>query len=346
MASNKKPILIATGSYGYLAAAMISSGYFQAGKLGRGQGDKGEPLLEDKPYPDGERYHRLLTDVEGRKVVLVGGTIDDRETMELFDLANTLVDHGAQELKLVVPYYGYSTMERAIKDGEAVKAKYRARLLSAIPQAVTGNLIYLLDLHSEGIQHYFEGGLHARHVYAKPVVIESVKAMLVRDAGATTPAQIKAALERPFVFASTDAGRAKWVESLTSDMNKLGMAAQSAFIIKRRVSGSASEVRDISADVDDALVIIYDDMIRTGGSLLKAAAAYRDKGARSVSAIATHCLMPGATREKLAASGLISHIAVTDSHPLALSLQNDFLSVHTISNLLAEKVSKGRMQLA
>ncbi len=355
MAKKIKPLLFWTSSYAYLGEAMMKSGLFVAGSLARGISDSGEPVLADQPFPDGERYHRMITDVDGREAIVLGGTIDDRETLELFDIGNLLVDMGVSELKLVIPYFGYSTMERAIKEGEAVKAKFRARLLSAIPQARQGNSIFLMDLHSIGTQHYFEGPTHTRHIYAKSVVIESVKGLLLQRAGLSAKskdkAAIAAALAQPFVFASTDVGRSAWVDSLTREMVGLGLNASAAFIIKRRTSGSSSEVRDISADVDGAFVIIYDDMVRTGGSLVKAANAYRAKGASDVAAILTHCVLPGSSKEKLQKSAAFCQVVVTDSHPRAVLLadadttQNPFLVVNSIASLLAEKVTKGRHQL-
>lgn len=344
--AKRKPIIFSTASYGYLMQAMLNAGQFEVGEFARGLDKAGNPVAEVIPFPDGEFYHRLMTDVEGRKVIIVGGHIDDRETMELYDMANTLVDCGAGELRIVDPYYGYCTMERAVKRGEAVKAKYRARLLSSIPKAVAGNQIYFVDLHAEGIQHYVEGTLHSHHIYAKSVVVEAVKAqLLLRANNPTCKAIQRKALAEPFVFASTDAGRAKWVESLTRDMVAAGFNVTSAFIIKDRIAADKTKVRQVSADVKDRSVIIYDDMIRTGGSLREAADAYLKLGAVDVAAIATHCVMPGNTKDKLRDSGFFTHIAVTDSHPRSILLQDDFLSVHSIAPLLAKTVANGRLQL-
>lgn len=382
--SYRKPILFATGSYQSLRDAMMSSGLFEAGKLARSIGKDGTLQTEDKPFPDGERYRCLQSDVEDREVILLGGTIDDRETMELFDLGNMLVDNFAGRLKLVVPYFGYSTQERAVIKGEATPAKYRARLLSSIPKAPGGNRIYLVDLHSEGIPYYFEGNLVARHVYAKPVVIEAARQLArhcqneaaadlsidpaeaankteegplakVRVITCHTPdvdQALKKAKERKadevevdldqFCLASTDAGRAKWVESLARDMAALRLPVHPAFIIKRRTGGSTTEVLDISANVEGQIVIIYDDMIRTGGSLIGAADAYLKKGARAVAAISTHGILPLDAIKRIEDSGKFARIIVTDSHPRALELASDFLNVVSISSLLTSTLVKGK----
>ncbi|HEX2061922.1 MAG TPA: ribose-phosphate diphosphokinase [Thermoanaerobaculia bacterium] len=247
-------------------------------------------------FPDGEHYLRLDADVNDRNVILAGGTIDHDATIELYDLACAIVEWGAATLTMVVPYFGYSTMERAVQHGESVMAKNRARIFSSIPRAKLGNQILLLDLHSEGIPHYFEGTIRPFHVYAKRVIEDVARELAGRD----------------FILGSTDAGRAKWVQSLAND---LGVPA--AFVFKRRISGEETQVTAVSTALDGETVVIYDDMIRTGSSLINAARAYREAGAGRIIAIATHGVFPGDAAERIMASGLFSAIAVTNSHPNA-----------------------------
>lgn len=296
-------VLFSTQSYAYLRDRMCAAGQFESG------------LLETKTFPDGERYLRLGQAVDGRDVAVVGGTISDSDSLELYDLAGAMVDAGARSLTLVVPYFGYSTMERATQPGEVVTAKSRARMLSSLPLARFGNRIFLVDLHTEGIPYYFEGSLRTFHVYAKPLIEQAARELGDHD----------------FVIACTDAGRAKWVESLANDMHVMA-----SFVFKRRLSGSETAVSAVSAQVQDKRVIIYDDMIRTGSSLMGAARAYLDAGAKSIHAIATHGLFPGNALEKLQKSGLFSAIACTDSHPRAVELEPHGLKVYSIAPLLSE----------
>jgi ribose-phosphate pyrophosphokinase len=268
--------------------------------------------VERKRFPDGEHYLRLVDDVNDCDVILVGGTIDDTATLELYDLACAAVEYGARTLTLVVPWYGYSTMERAVLHGEAVIAKTRARLISSIPRPKLGSEVLLLDLHSEGIPHYFEGTIRPFHVYAKPLIER-----MTRELAGTE-----------FILGSTDAGRAKWVESLANDLR-----VQPAFVYKRRLSAEATEVTAISRQLEGETVVIYDDMIRTGGSLMNAARAYRDAGAGKIIAIATHGVFPGESLQRVAASGLFAHIACTDSHPNARALAGPQLAVHSAAEL-------------
>jgi ribose-phosphate pyrophosphokinase len=303
------PLVFSIAAYDYLGVAIAAAGGWEYGKIYREQ------------FPDGEHYCRIDTDPADRDVILVGGTIDDAATLALYDLACGLVNNGAYRLSLVIPYFGYSTMERSTRDGEIVTAKTRARLLSSIPLASRGTQVFLLDLHVASIAHYFEGGIRPIHVYAKELITGEARRLGNAD----------------FVLACTDAGRAKWVESLAND---LGVDA--AFVYKRRVSGSETHVTGVSAQVAGKRVVIYDDMIRTGGSLITAAQAYRDAGAASIDAIATHGLFPGDSLARIQATGLFGQVATTDSHPRAMALSSSFLHVTSTAKLLAEHLRSNR----
>lgn len=275
--------------------------------------------IERDRFPDGEHYLRVATPVNDRDVVLVGGTCDHDATLELYDLACAIVEEGAATLTIVCPYFGYSTMERAVKRGESVMAKNRARILSSIPRAKLGNQILLLDLHSEGIPHYFEGTIRPFHVYAKPVIVD-----LARELAGSS-----------FVLGSTDAGRAKWVESLANDLH-----VPAAFVFKRRLSGEETEVTAVSTTFSGETVVVYDDMIRTGSSLLNAARAYRDAGAGKLIAIATHAVLPDGALDRIRDAQLFDAIAVTDSHRHARELAARGVVVRSVAPLFVPFLRK------
>lgn len=277
--------------------------------------------VERKEFPDGEIYHRFKNElyaVHDRDVVVIGGTHNDTATLELFDICYHLAKEGVRTITIFVPYFGYSTMERSVKNGEIVKAKTRAALLSSIPPTMRNRIVFL-DLHSEGIPNYIEGSMQAVHLYAKPIIIN-----MCRNVGGSD-----------FVLGSTDAGRAKWVESLANDMG-----VQCAIITKRRVSGTETEIVGINADVKDRIVVIYDDMIRTGGSLMGAAEAYLKAGAREVHAVATHGVLPKGAMEKMMKSKVLSSISVTNSHPTAIQL-SDLVSTRKLAASMLHSEHKG-----
>ncbi|HET6611589.1 MAG TPA: ribose-phosphate diphosphokinase [Kofleriaceae bacterium] len=301
-------LVYATGAYEYLQHELADTAHFDLG------------TATWRNFPDGERYLRLLSPCTDRDVVVIGGTISDADTLALYDLASGVCAQGARRLTLVIPYFGYSTMERAVLSGEVVTAKVRARLLSSLPRAARGNRVMLLDLHAHGVAHYFEGDLQPVHLSAEPLIASAARRLGGND----------------FVLGSADAGRAKWVESIARRLGVLPV-----FVYKRRLDGERTEVAGISGGASGRAVVIYDDMIRSGSSLCGAAAAYRDAGATQVTAVATHGVFPGDALERIEASGLISQLWCTNSHPRAAALSSEFLHVQSIAGLLIERLRGG-----
>jgi ribose-phosphate pyrophosphokinase len=299
--------VFASERYEYLKAQMCSTSDFTPGGLHRAS------------FADGERHLRFDDDLHGKDVVLIGGTIDDAATLELYDMALGLIGLGIHKLSLVIPYFGYSTQERAVKRGEVVTAKARAVLLSAIPRARMWNEVLLVDLHTPGIAHYFEGHLHSVQLSALPIALGIVQQASAHDSA---------------VVACTDAGRAKWVQALA---NQAKLPA--AFVYKSRQEDGRTAVTGVNADVKGKHVIIYDDMVRSGGSLIEAGQAYAKAGAAKITAIVTHAVLPGDSLRAVRDSGLFTALHCTDTHPRAVELvgqSGGFLKVHPIAGLLQD----------
>lgn len=277
-------LLFSIPSYAYLQPRFHEAGDFEAGKV------------ERKYFPDGERYLRIESELWGRDVVVLGGTPTDVDWLEVFDLASGIARGGARSLAIVIPYFGYQTMERAVRPGEVVVAKTRARLLSSIPAPEGGTRFFLFDLHTDGIEFYLDDRVMTRHIYGAPIITQKIQERMGKT---------------PFVLGACDAGRAKWVQSLARDLH-----VEPAFVYKRRDSATGSTaVTGVNADVRGREVVVYDDMIRTGSSLVQAARSYLAAGATKVHAIASHLVLPGDALEKLRASGAFASIMGTDSHP-------------------------------
>jgi phosphoribosylpyrophosphate synthetase len=97
---SERRVLFSTESYDYLKKELLAhKDRFEDGRL------------EIRRFPDGERYMRIETDVEGKEVILVGGTISDADSLEIYDVGCALAKYGATKLTFIIPYYGYSTME-------------------------------------------------------------------------------------------------------------------------------------------------------------------------------------------------------------------------------------------
>ena len=307
MASAKK-LLFTTSTYAYLEPSFLAAGDFERGEVQR------------KTFPDGERYLRLDAESWGRDVVLLGGTPHDLDWLEVYDLGCAISRAGARSLSIVMPYFGYSTMERASMPGEVVTAKTRARLISAVPPCEAGTRVFLFDLHTDGIPFYFGDNHVTHHIYGSPL----------------TGAMIRRAGGEDFVLGATDAGRAKWVQSLAGTLG-----VEPAFVYKSREQGTGKlSVTGINADVRGRTVVIYDDMIRTGSSLIQAGRAYLGAGAAGVHAVASHLVLPGDSLAKLRASGVFQTISGTDSHPGALQLLDTPGALTSIAALLGSALEK------
>ena len=303
--------------YPFLVFASPCYQYLQEEVCLEGNYEKGS--VEFKRFADGEHYLRINSNVSGRDVVVIGSTLPGNHFLEFYDLASGLVQYGARSLTLILPYFSYSTMERATRFGDVVTAKTRARLLSSLPQASLSNKIVMIDLHSEGIPHYFEGTLRPVHIYASNIILEVAKTW----AGSS------------FVLASTDAGRAKWVESLASNLG-----VDPAFLLKKRLGDKNTKVVAPASPINSKTVVIYDDMIRSGSSLIEAAKAYLNAGAKKIYALTTHGIFSSKALSKLRDSALFEKIMTTNTVPGTEKINDKLIEVRSISPLIVEYLRK------
>ena len=131
------------------------------------------------------------------------------------------------------------------------------------------------------------------------------------------------------VLASADMGRAKFVEKL-GDALKL----QTAFIMKRRLDGKNTNVEALNADVKGKDVVIFDDMIRSGSSVIKAAQAYKQAGALNIYVVVVHGVFTPSSVQEMKKSGIIQKILVTNSHPNTLKYKSDFIKVYNVADVI------------
>lgn len=296
-------LIFSSPCYQYLQDEVCINGNYERGQV------------EFKRFSDGEHYFRIESDVSGKDVVVIGSTLPGNHFLEFYDLASGLVQYGARSLTIILPYFSYSTMERAIHFGDVVTAKTRARLLSSLPQASLSNKIVMIDLHNAGIPHYFEGTLRPIHIHATKIILEVAQSW----AG------------KKYILASTDAGRAKWVESLASEAG-----VDPAFLLKKRLGDKRTKVVAPASPIQNKPVVIYDDMIRSGGSLIEAAKAYSDAGASSIYAISTHGIFSSKAISKLIKSSLFKKIMTTNTVPGTEKINDSFIEVRSISPIIIE----------
>lgn len=275
--------------------------------------------IETETFPDGEHYWKIVNpeQLRHKPAVYIAGTVDDESIFELYNLASTLVREQCSSLHIVIPYFGYSTMERAVKEGEVVTAKNIANLISSIPQAPLGNFVYMMDLHSLGTQYYFENTIHPVHLTSWNVI----KNMLMQ-------------FGKDVVLASTDMGRAKWIEKMGNELH-----LETAYIMKKRISGAKTEVVALNAEVKDKDIVIFDDMIRSGTSLIHAAEAYKNAGAKNIYVITVHGIFVSGAMDKLKSCGAIKKILCTNTHVNAQNMKDEFVKVYDISEVITERLN-------
>jgi len=254
---------------------------------------------ERKYFGDGEKYYRIMTqqrdELLGRDVILVASTHTDDDFAEVMRVGTAAAQYGAHRLIFVMPFFGYASMERASRPGEVVTAKVHATQLSNIPQGDTRNVFFMLDLHTAGLVNYFEGSSLRFELYAEKIFLEAIKKLNLKS----------------FIFASADLGRPRWVTSYANHFQ-----TDVAFIRKVR-QFEDTKIDAVIGEVENKIVIIYDDMIRSGSTLINAANLYLDRGAKEVYAIISHLALNDIGVVKKIESSSISKIITTNSHPMS-----------------------------
>jgi len=190
----------------------------------------------------------------------------------------------------VMPYYGYGRQDRKV----APRTPITSKLVADLIQTAGVNRVVSVDLHAGQIQGFFN--IPFDHLYAMPVFLEDY---------------LKKRFDASAVFVSPDAGG---VERTRAYSKRL--AASLAIIDKRRERANVSEVVNLIGEVKGKDCIIIDDIIDTAGTLVGAAQALADKGAKRVVACATHGVLSGPAVQRIADSPL-TEVVVSDSIPLS-----------------------------
>ena len=312
-----EPLIFSTQNSRYFAKLI-------AEKLGFSELSK----IERKTFGGGEKYCRIgikgRADLMGRDVVFVASTHTDDDFLELCRIGCALAGYGVRRAVYIIPFLGYSTMERAVKPGEVVTAKTITRSLSGIPSGDKRNVFLMMDLHISGLVHYFEGDCLRFELYAEDVLIE----MMDKLSWCNDP--------RKIIFASADLGRPMWVRSFAE---KFGTGI--AMVNKKR-NGGRTEITEVIGYVKGKNVIIYDDMVRSGGSLVNAANAYLKHGALSVNAVISHfAVNDRATIVKLSRT-FPGMMITTNSHPMSkfVGSQFDRIFIADVSEVFAEAIKR------
>lgn len=270
-----------------------------------------------RTFADGELYHAFPRDIAGHDLVIIASTPDDCAHQELIDLVTGARYWNALSVNVVIPYLGYSTMERAKPEsGEIPKGITRTRqIFRARPDYVA-----FVDLHSESVMHAHAGEVRTRHLWTEQVAAAKIQAMGLDD----------------FVLVSPDYGFSKRVARLAGLLNCPHTAAN-----KDRYDVDRTIIGQLSGAVRGRTAIICDDMIRTGGSMLQTVDRCYEAGAVGVMIMATHLVLAGNARERFVARG-INCIIGADTYPGQES--DELLQLYSVAPVIADEL-KGYFRL-
>lgn len=270
----------------------------------------GETNLQQ--FANGEIKCKLDKSVRGADVYIFqahNGSVGEA-IMEQAILIDAAKRASAKHITAVCPFLGYARQDRKSSGREPITAKLVVDIL-----AVAGaDRIVSVDLHTGQIQGFFNGPFD--HLIAMPVLTKHLKDRFGTD----------------FMMVSPDAGRVKLAERYSS---RLGVDL--AIVHKRRPSNNESQALEVIGDVKGQNCVIIDDMIDTAGTMCAAAEVLKKRGAKSVSAIATHGLFSPPAVKRLKES-VIEHLAVTDTLPLPEDSKSLDIEVVSVVDLLATAI--------
>jgi ribose-phosphate pyrophosphokinase len=266
-----------------------------------------------RQFSDGEIYLQLRENVRGMDVFVIQPTCTpvDRNMMELLLMIDALKRSSAQRITAVLPYYGYARQDRKDKPRVPISAK----LVAALLERAGADRVLTLDLHAAQIQGFFD--IPVDHLFAMPVMIEYFRALEIPNLTVVSP----------------DAGGVERARAFAKRLN-----SPLAIIDKRREEANVAEVMNVVGDVSGRNCLLVDDLIDTGGTLVKGAEALLEKGAASVSACATHAVLSGPALERIEASEL-KEVVFTNSIPLSEAARNSCrIKSLSIAKLMADAI--------
>ena len=236
--------------------------------LGSGAGTIEDDFVDDEvvdveinTFPDNDKYVRILDDV-GDEVTVVQSTYtpQDEKLVELMLLGDALREKGVERLNTVIPYMAYSRQDRVVEDGEPISIRAVANMLNNY-----FDKYYFFDLHNPSTTRFFNNGENI--IPIKPF------SDYFDELG-------------NFIVLAPDKGAKDRAKELADDLG-----SDYDYLEKNRVSPTKVEMNVSELDVKGNDVIIFDDIISTGGTMSEAVKILNDQGASSIYAACTHAFL-------------------------------------------------------
>ncbi len=265
-----------------------------------------------RKFSDGEIEVKLGENVRGVDVFIVQSTHPPADNLfELLLMIDAARRASAKRITAVIPYFGYSRQDKKDEPRVPISSKLVANLIST----AGADRILAIDLHADQIQGFFD--IPVDHLYSTPVLVEHFKRMKLRNLAIVSP----------------DVGGAKRAEGTARRMGNLPLTV----INKRRPTPDQAYITNVVGEVKNKNVLIVDDIISTGGTIVNAALALKQEGAKEVYCYCTHPLLAGGAPQKIEKSEL-KKLFVTNTIPLKKS--NKKIEILSVANLLGEAISR------
>lgn len=273
----------------------------------------GTPLgdIELQKFSDGELSPYFTESIRGHHVFLIQSTFPPADNiMELLLMIDAAKRASAQNVTVVMPYFGYARQDRKDKPRVAIGAKMFANIL----EAAGADRVVTCDLHAGQIQGFFNIPLD--HL----------------DASAIFVPYLQESITKSTVFASPDVGG-------TARARRYAKHFKVDMVVCDKHRQKANEIASMQVigEVEGKDVILFDDLVDTAGTLCKAAGVLKDKGATTVRAVITHPVLSGKAYENIAGSTL-DELITTDTLPL--QEKSEKIKVLTVAEMFAKAIRK------
>ncbi|MDW7662610.1 MAG: ribose-phosphate pyrophosphokinase [Bacillota bacterium] len=281
-------------------------------------GELGLPLGDSvvKTFSDGEISVNINESVRGVDVYVVQSfslpKVNDY-LMELLIMIDALKRASAGRITAVIPYYGYARQDRKAKARDPISAKLVANLIVA----AGADRVLTMDLHASQIQGYFD--IPVDHLKGAPILAEYFKQKNITDLVVVAPDLGSVTRSRDFSYK---------------------LDAPIAIVDKRRPEANVSEIMNIIGDIKGKNVILIDDMIDTAGTIVNAAKALKDLGAKDVYACCTHGVFSGPAVERIQNSE-IKELVVLDTINLSTDIRKlENITLLSVAPIFAEAIRR------
>ncbi len=292
-----------------------------AGRLGLSLSDH-----EERDFEDGEHKLRPLVNVRGTDVFVIQSlssddqfSVNDRLCRLLFFIG-ALKDAAAARVTVLAPYMCYARKDRRTKSRDPVTTRYVAQVF----EAVGTDRMITLDVHNlAAFQNAFR--CDTDHLEANPLFVDYFTPKI---------------WDQDVVILSPDAGGVKRADRLRTSLSRVLQKTISMAFMEKYRSGGKISGKALVGDVARKTVIIVDDLISSGTTMVRAAEACREQGADTVFAAATHGIFVGEAEKKLSTSAL-NQLVITNSLPpfrLSPAFVQSKLTLLDVSGLLADAI--------